>query len=209
MRAVYTTLYFSPARVWAQGYRTVQLPFDAYIHVHTYAYTSTCMHILSKGRRLHRHANCMCIPYIPKFLHYSGLTLSVASHRLGDYRDQTFTHHPDGSLTTTFFHKKTITDQYLVFESHHPLTNKVMVAWTFLFGLTTSAQPLKANEYPAPLRGGACSLGQDNHTLRRWKPLPSSYNADMCLSLYEGSWPCWTYKHAPSLTKHFITCLWW
>ena len=46
------------------------------------------------------------------------------------FLDTEITHHEDGSMTTTVYRKKTHTDKYLSFDSHHPMAHKNAVART-------------------------------------------------------------------------------
>jgi len=46
------------------------------------------------------------------------------------FLDLLIKHHPDGTLSTTVYRKKTHTDKYLDFQSHHPLAHKLAVVKT-------------------------------------------------------------------------------
>lgn len=48
------------------------------------------------------------------------------------FLDTSLVHHPDGTITTSVYCKKTHTDCYLDFQSHHPLAHKVAVICTLL-----------------------------------------------------------------------------
>ena len=60
------------------------------------------------------------------------LTMERESNGSLAFLDTLATHHSDGSLSTSVYRKKTHTDRYLDFTSHHPLTNKVAVARTLM-----------------------------------------------------------------------------
>ena len=57
-------------------------------------------------------------------------TVELENENKLSFLDTEISHHPDGSLTTTVFRKKTHTDRYLAFDSHHPTSQKVAVART-------------------------------------------------------------------------------
>ena len=48
------------------------------------------------------------------------------------FLDTQVTHHPDGTLSTTVYRKRTHMDRYLDFDSHHPLAHKLAVVKTLL-----------------------------------------------------------------------------
>ena len=90
------------------------------------------------------------------------------------FLDTEISHHPDGSLTTTLYRKKTHTDKYLDFASHHPLAHKIAVTRT-LFGRARSlcsnaddlhreethvVKALKMNGYPQAVIDGRRPHGQ-------------------------------------------------
>ena len=52
-------------------------------------------------------------------------------HKL-PFLDMQVTHHPDGTLTTDVYRKKTHTERYLAFNYHHPLSQRVSVVWSLL-----------------------------------------------------------------------------
>ena len=62
------------------------------------------------------------------------------------FLDTAITHHKDGSLTTSVYRKKTRTDKYLSFESHHPIGHKLSVVNTLFSraeGICTTEKDLE------------------------------------------------------------------
>ena len=62
------------------------------------------------------------------------------------FLDTAITHHKDGSLTTSVYRKKTHTDKYLSFESHHPIAHKLSVVNTLFSraeGICTTEKDLE------------------------------------------------------------------
>ena len=59
-------------------------------------------------------------------------TMEKESNSSLSFLDTLVTHHDDGSLSTSVYRKKTHTDRYLDFTSHHPLAHKVAVARTLM-----------------------------------------------------------------------------
>ena len=59
-------------------------------------------------------------------------TMEKESNGSLSFLDTLVTHHEDGSLSTSVYRKKTHTDRYLDFTSHHPLAHKVAVARTLM-----------------------------------------------------------------------------
>lgn len=62
---------------------------------------------------------------------------------LKDHPEQIYNMDESGILTTTVFRKKTHTDKYLAFDSHHPITRKIAVAKTLFNEQITSAATSK------------------------------------------------------------------
>ena len=59
-------------------------------------------------------------------------TMEKESNGSLSFLDTLVTHHDDGSLSTSVYRKKTHTDHYLDFISHHPLAHNVAVARTLM-----------------------------------------------------------------------------
>ena len=59
-------------------------------------------------------------------------TMEKESNGSLSFLDTLVTHHDDGSLSTSVYRKKTHTDRYLDFTSHHPLAHNVAVARTLM-----------------------------------------------------------------------------
>ena len=57
-------------------------------------------------------------------------TVEIESENKKAFLDTEITHQGNGSLSTTVYRKKTHTDQYLSFHSHHPISHKIAVVNT-------------------------------------------------------------------------------
>ena len=51
------------------------------------------------------------------------------------FLDTEITHHKDGSMSTNVYRKKTHTNKYLSFDSHHPMAHKNAVARTLFHSM--------------------------------------------------------------------------
>ena len=60
----------------------------------------------------------------------SKITVELEEEKRLPFLDTEITHHQDGSLSTKVYRKKTHTDKYLSFESHHQLAHKNAVGKT-------------------------------------------------------------------------------
>ena len=69
-------------------------------------------------------------------------TFEVEENEKLAFLDTAITHHKDGSLTTSVYRKKTHTDKYPSFESHHPIAHKLSVVNT-LFSRAKEFAPQK------------------------------------------------------------------
>ena len=73
-------------------------------------------------------------------------TFEVEENEKLAFLDTAITHHKDGSLTTSVYRKKTHTDKYLSFESHHPIAHKLSVVNTLFSraeGICTTEKDLE------------------------------------------------------------------
>ena len=63
-------------------------------------------------------------------------TVEKEENRCLPFLDSLLTHESDGSISTSVYRKKTHTDQYLQFSSHHPLAHKKSVITTLFHRAT-------------------------------------------------------------------------
>ena len=75
-------------------------------------------------------------------------TFELEANGVLPFLDTEVMHHPDGSLSTKVYRKKTHTGKYLDFQSHHPLAHKLAVPRTlFIRAQRLCSNPLdRANE---------------------------------------------------------------
>ena len=89
-------------------------------------YVDDTFTVLPKGQVQQFHAHLNSIEPTIKF------TVEMEQEGSLPFLDTRVIRNSDGSLTTTVFRKKTHSDWYLVFDSHHPLAHKVAVTRTLL-----------------------------------------------------------------------------
>ena len=89
-------------------------------------YVDDTFTVLPKGQVQQFHAHLNSIEPTIKF------TVEMEQEGSLPFLDTRVIRNSDGSLTTTVFRKKTHSDRYLDFDSHHPLAHKVAVARTLL-----------------------------------------------------------------------------
>ena len=92
------------------------------------------------------------------------------------FLDLNIKHHPDGTLSTNVFRKKTHTDKYLNFQSHHPLAHKLAVVRT-LHNRGNTHCTFASDRVEESKR--VCRALQLNGYPRRW----SQHNRDVAPSL--------------------------
>jgi len=88
--------------------------------------------------------------------------------------DTRVTRHSDGSLTTAVFRKKTHSDRYLDFDSHHPQARKVAVVWTLLTRVDRICSNVPDRDVEKKQVAGALSNnGYPTRLVKRnWQPSP-------------------------------------
>ena len=84
-------------------------------------------------------------------------TFEVEENEKLAFLDTAITHHKDGSLTTSVYRKKTHTDKYLSFESHHPIAHKLSVVNT----LFSRAEGICTTEKDLETRNRTINDGED------------------------------------------------
>ena len=71
----------------------------------------------------------------------------------------------DGSVKLLVYRKKSHTDQYLNFSSHHPLNHKLVVIWTLLeicYGIVTEEEDRKKEEEHVAKALSKCGYSLDH-----------------------------------------------
>ena len=140
------------------------------------------------------YVDCTCVAILPSMVesfhkHLNSIepsiqfTVKTENDRQLAFLDINISRHSDGSLSISVYRKKTNTDQYLQFSSHHPLSHKQSVGCTLFSRASTHSsslvqcieeeshiyEALKRNGYPKtgdvrPPLSISNILNQDNAT---------------------------------------------
>ena len=126
--------------------------------------TCTALHP-EKVQAFHNHLNSI-EPSIQ-------FTLEVEENGVLPFLDTEIKHHPDGSSSTKVYRKRTHTDKYLDFQSHHPLAHKLAVPRTlFKRAQRLCTNAMERTEEEKHIETALRSNGNPKNIIQ--KPPPSS-----------------------------------
>ena len=124
--------------------------------------TCTALHP-GKVQAFHNHLNSIK-PSIQ-------FTLEVEENGVLPFLDTEIKHHPDGSLSTKVYRKRTHTDKYLDFQSHHPLAHKLAVPCTLLKRTQRlCTNPMERTEEEKHTETALCSNGYPKNIIQKPPP---------------------------------------
>ena len=132
----------------------------------------TCCAILSTDiQAFHQHLNS-----IEASIQF---TVEVEDKGVLPFLDTLLTHHSNGSITTSVFRKKTHTDKYLDFSSHHPLSHKLSVVKTlFNRARSISSTPSNTSTEESHITNALVKNGYPRSIIKRVSQTTISRSAD-------------------------------